>query len=92
MIISPLSMMLGSSQTDFYSFALLNTIIASSCFGATVMPVLYCLWSHFPTKTGNVTGIALASFGLATFFFSIIATLIVNPDNIPATIPYSEGQ
>jgi len=55
--------------------------VASSCFGATVMPVLYCIWSHFPAKTGNVTGIALASFGLATFFYSIIATFIVNPHN-----------
>ncbi|EAS05631.2 MFS transporter (macronuclear) [Tetrahymena thermophila SB210] len=92
MIINPISIMLGSTQDNFYTFALFNTFIASICFGSTVMPILYCLWSHFPTKTGNTTGVALASFGLATFFYSIFATYIVNPQNLPATIEYIEGQ
>lgn len=92
MILSPMSMILASFQSSFLNFALLSSLVAGVCFGSTLMPILYCLWSHFPSKTGNVTGIVLASFGIATFFYSIIATLFVNPHNETAYIPYKEKQ
>ncbi|EGR30235.1 major facilitator superfamily protein, putative [Ichthyophthirius multifiliis] len=91
MIINPICVLIGSYQKNFYIFAAFNTLISSISFGITAMPMLYCLWSHFPSKTGNTTGIALASFGLATFFYSLIVTFIVNPQNLPANIEYEEG-
>jgi len=55
------------------------------------MPLLYLLWSHFPTKTGGITGVALTAFGISAFSSCIIATFVVNPDNSVASIPYVEG-
>lgn len=55
------------------------------------MPLLYLLWSHFPKKTGGITGVALTAFGISALASCILATFVVNPDNRVASIPYVEG-
>jgi len=59
--------------------------------GVATMPLLYLLWSHFPKKTGGITGVALTAFGISAFSSCFIATFVVNPDNTVASIPYVEG-
>jgi len=48
-------------------------------------------WSHYPANRGRVTGIIMAAYGLTSMFFNIIATYLVNPDNLPPTIAVQSG-
>ena len=41
-------------------------------------------WKYFPNNKGLVTGIVLCGFGFGPFFFNIITTHIVNPNNLKA--------
>lgn len=91
LVLSPISFLIGSQQENFWIFAFSCAFVLSLCLGSTMMPLLYCLWSHFPKKTGNATGIVLTAFGISAFSACLLATFIVNPENIPATIPYTEG-
>ncbi|EGR28666.1 major facilitator superfamily protein, putative [Ichthyophthirius multifiliis] len=91
-IISSCSLIVSSYQDTFYKFALFYMIIPIFLIGSCVMPVLYCLWSHFPKNTGSATGIALASFGISGFLFLIITNKMVNPQNLKAEIDYQEGK
>ena len=39
-------------------------------------------WKFFPEKKDLITGIIFSSFGLGSFFFTSIADLIINPNNL----------
>lgn len=48
---------------------------------------LMCGWDHFPERRGMVSGIIIGGFGFASFFFDMISTSIVNPeDKAPSII------
>lgn len=38
-------------------------------------------WEHFPESKGLVTGIIMSAFGFGSFIYSMIARVIINPDN-----------
>ena len=47
---------------------------------------LICCWEYYPERKGLITGVILGSYGLGNFFFTQVATLIVNPNNKDAEI------
>jgi len=55
-------------------------------YALLAFPLLKCLWSHFSEEEGMVTGILFGVFGFATFFFLLLVTYIVNPNNEEATL------
>jgi MFS family permease len=64
------------------------TLIYSSCFGccnglAYTVPLKIC-WDYFPQKRGMVSGIIICGFGLGSFIFSFLSTLLANPHNLTA--------
>ena len=66
-------------------------ILPGISYGLSMMPMLYCVWSHFPKTTGNVTGIVMASFGLSSVVYNMIIIFMINPSNLHATLSYFEG-
>lgn len=49
-------------------------------------------WSRYPLNRGRVTGIIMAAYGLTSMFFNIIATYLVNPDNLSPDIAVQDGE
>jgi len=45
------------------------------------MPVINCLWTHFPRDLSKVSGIAVLMFSLGMIFWNLLFLFIVNPDN-----------
>lgn len=83
MIIYPAALIISSFVTDIYLFAFLYSAVLGIGAGLSMIPITYMLYKHYGEKSsGNVTGILLGFFGIFTVFYIMIATLIVNPDNI----------
>ena len=40
-------------------------------------------WSHLPGRKGFVSGIVISGLGFGAFAFGVLASAIVNPDDIP---------
>jgi hypothetical protein len=47
-------------------------------------PVGCAGWKWFPNSKGLVTGAVLTGFGAGGFFFNLIGTKLINPDNLKA--------
>lgn len=60
-----------------------------AAFAVNGYPAISCLWSYYKNKEGKVTGIVLAAFGLANFFYVILITYLINPNNEKATLVVS---
>ena len=54
--------------------------------GIMYMSPLICGWEHFPERKGLITGIIVGAYGMGTFIFSQVSTLIINPNNEVASI------
>lgn len=54
--------------------------------GIMYMQPIISGWEHFPDKKGLVTGIIVGSYGMGSFVFSQISTMIINPDDREAEI------
>ena len=39
-------------------------------------------WDYFPDNKGMVTGIIVFGFGLGTFIFGFLSTMLINPNNL----------
>lgn len=91
LIFTSVSSLIASQLDNFYLYAFFSAFILSLCYGLTSTPLMYCLWSHFPKKTGAANGLSLSAFNLSTLFVCIMAVKIINPDNMPASIPFKEG-
>ena len=58
--------------------------------GLGFLPMTFLVFRTYGEKnSGNVAGILLGFFGLFSVFFIIIATYIVNPDNLMASVEYN---
>ena len=47
-------------------------------------------WEWFPEKRGLMTGISLFSYGLGSFFFTLMANNLMNPDDLKPTLIINE--
>ena len=57
-----------------------------------MVPITYILFGYFgENNSGNVTGMLLGFFGIFGVGYIVTTTLIVNPHNMEANIPYIEG-
>lgn len=57
------------------------TFFGIACGLSYTVP-LKIAWDHYPEKKGLISGIVLAGFGVGSFIFNIVSTLIVNPKNL----------
>ena len=65
---------------------LLFTATYSICFGICngqgyTIPLKIC-WDLFPNNRGMVTGVITFGFGIGSFAFGILSTLLINPNNL----------
>ncbi len=44
-------------------------------------------WSHIPKKKGLVSGIILTGLGFGAMLYGIFVNILINPDNVSATVP-----
>jgi MFS transporter, OFA family, oxalate/formate antiporter len=60
----------------------------AGCFGCCnglvyTIPLKIC-WDYFPERKGMVSGTIICGFGLGSFIFSFVSTLLTNPNNLSA--------
>lgn len=72
---------------NYYAFLLVYGVSNGMAFGLGYLPALYISWTYFPERKSLATGSLLFSTAMATFILSPLATMIVNPDNLPDEHP-----
>ena len=90
-VISVTGFFLASLTESFWMFIVLYGVLGGIGMGTIYMIPLVCAYKYFPNKKGLVTGIIVGSYGLGSSIFNILATLIVNPNNLSPTIPAPNG-
>lgn len=83
------SVMLAQS---FFQFTIIFGIGYGFCNGiAYTVPLKIC-WDIYPEQKGMVSGVIICGFGVGSFIFSFISTMLVNPLNIKARVDYLENE
>ena len=54
--------------------------------GVIYMVAFITGWEWFPERRGLMTGISLFSYGLGSFFFTLLANNLINPNDLKPTI------
>jgi hypothetical protein len=49
--------------------------------GLTYLPPLICAWEWFPDYKGLITGLLFSGYGFSSFFFSLLSTELINPED-----------
>ena len=66
-------------------------IICCGCaVGWGYLPALICGWTYWPWHKGRISGMILTAFGFGAFIFSIVGTMIVNPENVAPVVDQDE--
>jgi MFS family permease len=82
------SVMLAQS---FFQFTIIFGVGYGFCNGiAYTVPLKIC-WDIYPEQKGMVSGVIICGFGVGSFIFSFISTMLVNPLNIKTRINYIEN-
>lgn len=69
---------------NFFQFTLIFSASFGCCNGlAYTIPLKIC-WDYFPSKRGMVSGIVICGFGMGSFIFSFVSTMLANPQNLSA--------
>lgn len=81
---------LQSFADDGHSRLMLFTTTFAISFGVSnglgyTVPLKIC-WDLFPTKKGMVTGVIICGFGVGSFVFGIVSTVLINPANQKAEL------
>ena len=71
---------------NFYIFTLLYNFIPGLAVGFSLNPAIYCVWSYHPEIKGKISGYMFGVFQFSTLAYILIATMIINPTNKPATL------
>jgi len=72
----------SSGYTQLYAFTFTFAISFGICNGlAYTIPLKVC-WDHYPNRIGFVTGVIICGFGIGSFLFGLVSTLIINPNNL----------
>lgn len=83
------SIMLAQS---FFQFTIIFGVGYGFCNGiAYTVPLKIC-WDLYPERKGMVSGVIICGFGVGSFIFSFISTMLVNPLNIKARVNYIENE
>jgi OFA family oxalate/formate antiporter-like MFS transporter len=91
MTVSVSGVFLSSFCTNYSLFVMCYAVMFGLGGGFMYTAPLIVGWSHYPANRGRVTGIIMAAYGLTSMFFNIIATYLVNPDNLPPSIAVQSG-
>ncbi|CAK64375.1 unnamed protein product (macronuclear) [Paramecium tetraurelia] len=86
-----LSFLLALHANSYLEFIIFYLGFIGLGYALMAFPLLKCLWSHFSEEEGMVTGILFGVFGFATFFYLLLVTYIVNPNNEQATLSMQVG-
>lgn len=87
----PIFIIISSFCVNYILFCLFYLFLSGASYGFAMMPILYCLWSHYDQgKRGSVTGLAMTCFGISTVFYNILITHLINPHNESADEIYIE--
>lgn len=79
---------ISSYCQTFNSFALIFGVGGGLVIGFLYMiPVAHC-YKYFPKKKGTVSGIIVAGSGIGTFLFGLLASQLINPNNLVLTSEY----
>lgn len=77
---------------SFFQFTIIFGIGYGFCNGiAYTVPLKIC-WDIYPEQKGMVSGVIICGFGVGSFIFSFISTMLVNPLNIKARVDYLENE
>ena len=77
---------------SFFQFPIIFGIGYGFCNGiAYTVPLKIC-WDIYPEQKGMVSGVIICGFGVGSFIFSFISTMLVNPLNIKARVDYLENE
>lgn len=71
---------LSSFTQDLKAYLALYCCMNGVGCGINYFAVLILCWEWFPQKKGFITGLATAGFGLGSFIFIQISTMLVNPN------------
>lgn len=91
-IISLTGILVSSFCTNFSLFVFFYAVFFGVGMGLSYMSPLMCGWEHYPDRKGLVSGVIISAFGFTSFFFDILSTLIVNPDDVKPTIEVVTGE
>jgi len=64
-----------------FTLGLFYLMVPIACLSVASVPVLNCLWSHFPKHLNKVSGSAVLFFAVGTVCFNLLFTFLVNPNN-----------
>lgn len=85
-------MVLSSFFTNVYIFCFFYSVIVGMASGFCMLPITYIIYGYFGEQnSGNVSGILLGFFGIFAVIYIFLSTMIINPNNLEATIPYDDG-
>jgi OFA family oxalate/formate antiporter-like MFS transporter len=73
-------------KNSYLYFTLIFSVSFGICNGLCYTIPLKICWDHFPNQRGMVSGIIICGFGLGSFIFGIISTILFNPNNIKPSI------
>eukprot|EP01017_Pseudomicrothorax_dubius_P003105 TRINITY_DN10362_c0_g1_i1.p1 TRINITY_DN10362_c0_g1~~TRINITY_DN10362_c0_g1_i1.p1 ORF type:complete len:477 (+),score=46.34 TRINITY_DN10362_c0_g1_i1:143-1573(+) len=87
-----LCILLSSWSESYWGFILSYTIVPGLCKGLAYMLPCYTGWKYYPQNQGRVAGIVFCGYGLGTFGFNYLATFLVNPNNVSASLEVMQGE
>lgn len=64
-------------------FTILFGVSFGICNGISYTIPLKVCWDHYPDRRGLVSGIIIGGFGLGSFIFGFVSTMLINAHNLP---------
>lgn len=80
-LVYSLGTVLSSFSENVYVFTLLYSFLPGIALAFSMNPVIYCVWSCYPEIKGKISGYMFAVFQLSTLVYSLLGTMIINPEN-----------
>ena len=80
----------ASLARNVVQFLILYVGVSYTAFSFYTIPVINCVWSHFPKLSGRVTGYAFLCHQLSAFVYSFVLTALMNPRNEAADVALQE--
>lgn len=62
-------------------FVIFSILVPSSMYALISVPVLNCIWTHFPDSKNKITSILVIAFGLGTLTWNFLFMHMINPLN-----------
>ena len=59
--------------------------------GVSFMAPVIASWAYFPHRKGMASGVVIAGPGVGGFVYSIVATKLINPDNLSGDVQVADG-